>query len=332
MFLFLCLLSSSAMAQVKPADLYGSWVATGVSYLSGDELPDENILKYSYQKYSFVAPNKFYSSPGYQSLGREMLFSLSGDKVQFKSAEGYVMNVVRILEHEENKLVIVQASVHGHADPMAIKYTFHREEVLQNAMPLTSADIFLVNGTDTIYQSGQKVYALFKEPDFREFLSFNLYKKGISVKSGELLASFIVSKEGVADSLKILQGINPRYDKVFTYIFNSAKRNWIPAQLNGKPVPVLMQQKMKYLTSDETMPSYFNGIKADEAYRNENYELALQYYNLALETRPEDKDNLYKRGVCKQKLGNLQGACIDWQKVKALGGEQATVLLERFCK
>jgi tetratricopeptide (TPR) repeat protein len=320
------------MAQVKPADLYGSWVATDVRYLSGDELPDENILKYSYQKYSFAAPDKFYSSPVYHSLGREMLFSLSGDKVQLKSAEGHVMNVIRILGYDENKLVIVQASVHGHADPMAIKYTFHREEVLQNAMPLTSADIFLVHGTDTIYQSGQKVYALFKEPDFKEFLSFNLYKKGISVKSGELLASFIVNKEGVADSLKILQGINPRYDKVFTDLFNSVKRKWIPAQLNGKPVPVLMQQKMKYFTSDETMPSYFNGRKADEAYHNENYELALQYYNLALETRPEDKDHLYKRGVCKQKLGNLQGACIDWQKVKALGGEQATVLLERFCK
>lgn len=153
----------------------------------------------------------------------------------------------------------------------------------------------------------------------------------MSTKSGELLASFIVDRNGHADSLKILQGINPKYDKTYIDIFNSARKRWIPAQLNGKVVPVVMQQRMRYFTIDEAMPSYFNGNKANDAYNNKDYELALQYYNLALENRPDEKDHLYRRGVCKQKLGNLEGACADWQKLKTLGGNEANAMIEKFC-
>lgn len=331
--LFLCFLSTSTIGQIKKMDLYGSWVATRVVYLSGDELPDENILKYTYVKYNFTAaPDKIFISGIYSDLGRDFLFKIVGDKVEFSTPEGFVTNTVRVLEFDQNKLVVVQSTNHGFTDPWAIKHTFIREDVLQDAMPLAPSDIFRVQGTDTLYRSGQKIYAQFNEPIFMDYISFNLHKKGISVKTGELLASFIVNKDGIADSLKILQGINPRYDKAYTDIFNSAKRKWTPAHLNGKNVSVLMQQKMKYLTAEEAVPSFFNGNKANKAYNSGDFELALLYFDLALESRPEEKDYLYRRGICKQRLGNLEGACLDWQKVKSLGGEEANAMIDKFCK
>lgn len=328
----LCFLSTSILAQIKTPDLYGAWVATRITYLSGDELPDENILKYTYVKYYFAAPDKLFVSGIYYDWGREGAFDVVGDRINFKTPEGYLMNTLRVLELSTNKLVIVHGSEHGLTDPWAIKYTFIREQVVQDAIPLSPSDIFSVKGADTLYQSGQKIYAQFTGPAFSDYISENMGKKKVSTKSGELLASFIVDRNGHADSLKILQGINPKYDKTYIDIFNSARKRWIPAQLNGKLVPVVMQQRMRYFTIDEAMPSYFNGNKANDAYNNKDYELALQYYNLALENRPDEKDHLYRRGVCKQKLGNLEGACADWQKLKSLGGNEANAMIEKFCK
>ncbi|WP_316788912.1 hypothetical protein [Pedobacter frigoris] len=331
-FLYLCFLSTSVLAQIKTSELYGSWIATRVTYLSGEELPDENILKYTYVKYNFKPTDKMFYSGVYYNLGWEMFFNVVGDRINVSSSAGTVVNVFKVLDLKKSTLVIVQSTAQGFTDPMAIKYTFTREEILQDAMPLTNADVFRINGTDTLYQSGQKIYAQFSGPDFSDYISANMGKREISVKSGELLVSFIVDKDGVADSLKILQGINPKYDKAYVEIFNSAKHKWSPARINGKPVSVLMQQEKKYFTSDKAIPSYFEGNKANLAYNNGNYELALHYYNLALGSKPDDKEQLYKRGICKQKLGNLNGACEDWRKVKALGGEEANALLEKFCK
>jgi tetratricopeptide (TPR) repeat protein len=326
-----CILSTSVFAQIKQTDLYGSWVATGITYLNGEVLPDENILKYTYVKYSFGPPNKLFHSSVYHNLGTELLFSLVGDRIKFQNIQGFEMNVVKVLQLDKNTMIIIQAANHGLTDPKAIKYTLTKEQVLQDAMPLKNSDIFRIVGTDTLYQSGQKVYAQYTGPDFRNYISSDIEKRGISPKSGELLASFIVNKDGLADSLKILQGINPVYDKAYKELFNSVRKKWIPAHLNGKKVSVLMQQRMKYLTIDEAMPSYFDGNKANAAYNNQDYETALQYYNLALGNRPDEKDHLYKRGICKQKLGNLEGACDDWRKVKALGGNEADAMLEKFC-
>lgn len=330
-FLCFCILSTSVFAQIKQTDLYGSWVATGITYLSGVALPDENILKYTYVKYSFSAPNKLFHSSVYHDLGTELLFSLVGDRIKFQNIQGFEMNEVRVLQLDKSTMIIVQAATHGLTDPKAIKYTLTKEQVLQDAMPLKSSDIFRIVGADTLYQSGQKVYAQFTGPDFRGYISSNMEKRGLSARSGELLASFIVNKDGLADSLKILQGINPVYDKAYRALFNSVRKKWLPAHINGKTVSVLMQQRMKYLTFEEAMPSYMEGNKANFAYNNQDYELALQYYNLALENRPDEKDHLYKRGICKQKLGNLEGACDDWRKVKALGGDEADTMLEKFC-
>lgn len=148
---------------------------------------------------------------------------------------------------------------------------------------------------------------------------------------GKLQATFIVDGMGKADSLKIIEGINPTYDKAYTKIFYAAKNNWKPAMKNGKPVRVLMHQEMKYLTSEQGVPNFFNAQKANRAYHEKDYETALYYYNLALDTRPDELSDLYRRGICKQILGNLAGACSDWKQVRALKSDIADAVLAKYC-
>lgn len=317
-------------AQIR---LNGSYVATKVNYLSGDELPEDNILKYTYVKYTFSNQNQIGISGVYNEKGTSYLFSISGNRLIIKSEAGSVMNTMKIMENNADKLVLVSSSAQGSLeDPWAIKYTLYKEEFIQNNMPLSPDDIYSIKGADTIYKSGQKIYAQFKGSSFQSYMYEQIRKKKMDVKSGQLLSIFIVDANGQPDSLRIIQGINPKYDAEYIKAFNSARNMWQAAQHNGKTVKVLMNQSLKYLTSEQTLPSYFSSQKANAAYNNQDYELALYYYNEALEVKPDEIENLYRRGICKQILGNLKGACADWTKIQLMGNKTANELLLKYCK
>lgn len=319
-----------SFAQIK---LNGSFVATKISYLSGDDLPDDNILKYTYVKYSFKDKGQIGISSVYYENGTSFTFAITGIRLIIKSESGLVLNTMKILENSEEKLILVSSTASGSLeDPWAIKYTLFKEEFIQKHMQLSPDDIFSVKGTDTVYKSGQKIYAQFKGPSFQSYIYDFLRKKQKDVKSGELLSTFIIDSNGLPDSLRIIQGINSKYDAEYVKAFYSAKNMWQPAQYNGKTVKVLMNQSLKYLTSEQVLPSYFDSQKANAAYNTQDYELALFYYDRALEIMPDQVEHLYRRGICKQKLGNLKGACTDWAKIQFTGSKIADELLNKYCK
>ncbi|TKC63675.1 hypothetical protein FBD94_04810 [Pedobacter hiemivivus] len=329
-FIALTLYVQASHAQVK---LNGSYVATKVNYLSGDELPEDNILKYTYLKYTFSNQDQIGISGVYYEKGTPYLFAISGNRLIIKSEVGSVMNTLKIMENNADKLVLISSSASGSLeDPWAIKYTLYKEQFIQNNTLLSPNDIFSIKGTDTVYKSGQKIYAQFKGSSFQSYMYELIRKKKMDVKSGELLSTFIIDPDGHPDSLRIIQGINPKYDAEYIKAFNSARNMWQPAQHNGKTVTVLMNQSLKYLTSEQTLPSYFDSQKANTAYNNKDYELALYHYDRALEVRPDEVENLYHRGICKQILGNLKGACADWTKIQLMGNKTANELLLKYCK
>ena len=328
--LLLFFFTLSSYAQTK---LNGSYVATKVSYLSDEELPDENILKYTYVKYTFSGDDKLAFSNVYYENGRSYLYTIRGNQLSIKSEVGAVMNTMKIMENTANKLVLVSSAANGSLeDPWAIKYTLYKEEFIQKNLPLSPDDIFSIRGTDTLFKSGQKIYAKFKGPSFMIYVYDKMAEKKMEVKSGELRATFIIRENGIPDSLRIIQGINPVFDKEYIEAFKLSRYMWRAAQHNGKPVKVLMNQRLKYLTSDEAMPSDLISRKANSAYNDHDYELALYYYDLALESKPDEPENLYRRGICKQLLGNMDGACTDWNKIELMGNKIADELLLKYCK
>lgn len=323
----------SGMVTYAQTKLNGSYAVSNVTYLSGDQLPDGNILKHTYVKYTFHDPDQINISSTYYEKGREYSYDVHGNLLNIKSEAGSIMNTMKILEHSENKLVLISASANNDLeDPWAIKYTFYKEELMQKNMPLSPDDIFSIKGTDTTYKSGQKIYAQFNGSSFQSYIYERIRKKHMEVKSGELISTFIVDANGKADSLRIIKGINPTYDSAYIKAFLTAKSMWQPAYFNGKTVKVLMNQRLQYLTSEQTLPAYFDTRKADAAYNAQDYPLALYYYDKAIETKGDDTDNLYRRGICKQMLGNLKGACADWLKIQSLGKNTADDLLRKYCQ
>jgi hypothetical protein len=332
-FSIVSLLIFPVMTSRAQTTLNGIYVAEKVSYLSGDELPDDNILKYTYVKYTFSNANQINISGVYSEKGTPMLFEINGNRLILKNEEGSIMNTLKILESSADKLVLVSSTARGELDdPWALRYTLYKEEIYQKNIPLSADDIFSIKGTDTIYKAGRKIHAKYKGASFQNYLYEYMRKKNKEVKSGELISTFIIDTNGLADSLKIIQGINPKFDQEYIKAFNSVKGMWQPAWYNDKSVKVQMTQNLKYLTSEQTLPSYFSSQQANTAYKKRDYETALYYYDKALDAKGDEMENLYRRGICKQILGNLKGACEDWNKIKSMGINTADQLLLKFCK
>lgn len=319
-------------AQIDRHQIYGSWVKVKLTDKDGGELPETNQQKYSYAKYTFKSPDILKISTVYYLNGGDLSFELnSGSYISVKLPSGSIINQFKI-ESLKDTLILLQRGREGFDDPEAIKYYFVRESDYQKSINLTSEDVYSINGRDTVYRQNPKTYPVFKEGAFQSYVTKGISEDDIGHKIvGHYMAYFTVYSNGLADSLKVIESLEPEVDKRVLKAFNRSKKNWIPATLNGKPVAVRTYIELRYLTSAMVLPAYDNFTKAREAYNAKDFELALYYLDKALDTNPSDRECLYMRGVCKLVLGNKQAARADWLAAVKLGNApEAEAMLKKY--
>jgi tetratricopeptide (TPR) repeat protein len=320
-------------AQINTVNLYKTWVLSKITYKDGSALPDENPLKYTYLKYTFESPDKFRLSLSFSEKGAERSFEIQNGYLQLKSTEGTVINTQKI-EELSDKLVLLQAGNEGFDDPASLIYSFIPENVYRGSIKIKSGDIQSVFNGDTTYFESPKIYAAYKGESFQQFIYHGIADHiNMHGRAAHFVATFVVSKKGIPDSVKFIENIDAEFDKRFIKVFNQAKKDWEPAVLNGKSVDVLMKVDLRYSTSETVIPAYFAAQKGLAAYNNRNYDIAEYYYDEALKSDPKDKEYLFRRGMCKMLLGNKTGACEDWNTAKALGSNSTIdSVLEKYCK
>jgi hypothetical protein len=332
LLVLLLALSLNATTAQKIENIYKTWVLSKISYRNGSELPDGNPLKYLYMKYEFAYLDKYRVSTIFNERGEECPFYIKDNILLLKSTQGSVINSLRI-QRLDDKLILLQGGDNGFDDPTSLLFVFVPEKVYQASIKLNPGDIHSVYNGDTTFVASPKIYANYNGESFQRYIYDGISDRiNMHGRAVHFVANFIVSKNGIADSLQILESVDPEFDRRVVKIFNQQKKNWKPASLNGKTVNVLMQVDLRYLMSEAVLPAYSAGQKGLIAYNNKNFEVAEYYYDKAIESNPTDKEYLFMRGMCKFSLGNKAGACEDWNKGKALGSTAAIddVLL-KYC-
>lgn len=329
---FFILLSLSLSAQINPDNIWGNWVKTKITYPDGIELPDDMDVKYSYVKYCFSRPDKIMISQSFNENSKPLDFGLYLNQLEIHVTPRFSNNL-RIEKLTNTELILVQKNPDGSEDQNSFKYYFTAEKTLQNSMIITPNDILSTKAGDTIYKENPKIYAVYKiNESFHSYLTDGTRNiVNMDGRTGHFKASFIISKTGIADSLKILESIDPDYDRALTKVFNKAKKSWNPATLNGKPVTVQRVMQISYSTSQQMMPNMEYSAKANEAFAEKDYKTAMHFYDRALESMPGNTENLYRRAICEIALNNQSAACEDLQKIKATGSSTADVLIAKYC-
>jgi tetratricopeptide (TPR) repeat protein len=73
---------------------------------------------------------------------------------------------------------------------------------------------------------------------------------------------------------------------------------------------------------------YFEGVKLSES---KNYIEAIKFFDETLYLFSTDIDALYNRGICKFKIGDKAGACVDWKRISSVGKPDADGLISKYC-
>lgn len=322
--LLLCYLTvhTTAFAQVKPSEIFGSWVITNVTFKDGADLPDENPLKYTFVKYTFDEANKMYSTTKAHNRGALSFYQIKKDQLIINNASGVIVNNFLISKRSLDTLTILGKGPKGFADPDALIYTFVRENLVQQSKSKILASDFTISGKDTVYNQSSVLYAKFYLPSGFESYALDEIKDKAGEQGTALFRmSFIVDKNGGADSIKVLKGIWDVYDELYLKAFKKAKTKWKPAILNGKPVAVRMFAEAKYVSSAMIQPSNVYSSQGDEFYNNGKFDVAIQYFDAALKNYPDNEINLYKRAICKLRLDDTPGALVDLKAVKEMRGD-----------
>jgi len=213
LILFLCLFTTVNAQSTQ--HIYGTWVKLKITFNDGGELPDENVLKYTYMKYKFIPGNKFNFSTAYSESGNKNEYEINDNYLIMRSPQGGLINSYQF-SFSKDTLILLQPNTEGVADSDRLKYYFVRERDYQNAITLKSSDIYSIGPGDTVYTEGPKVYASYTGKSFQlEVYAGIADKINMNGRAGNFSASFIVSKQGLADSVKITEGIDEEFSTRF---------------------------------------------------------------------------------------------------------------------
>jgi len=325
---------STTFAQVKPSEIFGSWLVTSIKYKDDTPLPDEDPIKYIFVKYLFDESNVMYSSTKSHLRGEMAYYQIKKDQLIINNTAGAIMSTFLISKIGKDTLNILRKGAKGFADPKSLKYTFVREHLFQQALSKALKNDYTVSGVDTIYNQSPVLYAKFYQPaGFEKYVIDELKEKAGEQGTASFRISFIVDKKGVADSVKIVKGIWKAYDDMYLNAFKKVKSKWKPAMLNGKPVSVRMYADARYVASGMVQPSIVYSGQGDDLYATGKYDLAIQYYDAALKNYPDNEDNLYRRAICKIRLDDIPGALVDLKAVKDMRGNmQVDELIVKYSK
>jgi len=306
--------------------LLGSWVKTDLRTKAGDELPITFRSKRAYLRFSFAKGGHGFRSIDFKDKGLSMPYSLKNHTLVF----GINTYAVELLD--STRLVLTEEARTGYAEP-AVRYTFVRENHYQDALPAAHETAVHRRG-HLVYKESEKLTPeLQTDVSLEDFLSRNMSTLHESAKENNFfVASFVVLPSGRLDTIQIYKGRNTLFDRQFTKAIAKTDGLWKAARLDGQPVAVEKEIKMRFFTFATKMEyddKYRTGLKLQQ---QGEYEAAILFFTACIKLDPEDEEPYYHRASCFKASGHSQQACADWQHVKALGSHDADEWLSTFCQ
>lgn len=185
---------------------------------------------------------------------------------------------------------------------------------------------FVVTNAQNTIENGD-VYA-YLVSQLKSEEKYQLHHEGTSI------ISFMVSEEGVLSDFNVINSIFYNEDKAIIRAIKSSSGMWKSGTNNGVPtamerVITLAVTKSLFagLGSDAITSDFYNKARYFYVKGNnslliqENPKKALRKYNMSILYMPNDTRTLFLRGLTYHKLGNMEAAKKDWERIKNLGGK-----------
>lgn len=162
-------------------------------------------------------------------------------------------------------------------------------------------------------------------------------------EEGTVVIRFVVTPKGELNGFNVINSVSPEIDKEVIRVLKTTNRQWKPGLINGQPeamaneVSVVFEychgtEEINPVTKFVHLAKIYFRKGNKQFFVKDNCKSALKHYNSAVNYLPNDLCILASRGLCKFELGDKNGACQDWTRIKALGGLESDFYLDEFCE
>lgn len=161
-------------------------------------------------------------------------------------------------------------------------------------------------------------------------------------KEGTEVVQFVVTPEGEVTDFNIINSVSKEIDEEVIRVLKTTNQMWKPGMNNETPVAMEKEVSIAFNISIDDNPAnttdFFIQAKKNfdigskKFFVKESNKSALRYFDKAMLYLPNDKALLVTRGMCRYELGDKNGACQDWNRIKTLGGVESDAYLNNFCE
>ena len=171
-----------------------------------------------------------------------------------------------------------------------------------------------------------------KFPTIESYLGKNVTYPAVAkeqLRQGTEVVKFIVTAIGEVSNIEIVNSVSTEIDEEVISALNTTNGMWKPGNNNGilvameKEVSIVFRlEDSRYSFNDLGKKYYSNG--AEMLFTQQNPKKALKYFNKGIVLFPNERPLLALRGLALFEVGDRNGALRDWNRVKNLGGFEAT--------
>jgi TonB family protein len=155
---------------------------------------------------------------------------------------------------------------------------------------------------------------------------------------GTSVIQFVVTEKGTVSDLKIINSVSKEIDDEVIRVLKTTDGMWEPGKFNKEPVAVEKEISVAFKNSElgnytdfMVLGRKYFSKGSDQFFVHNNPKKALKYYDNGVIILPKDKGLLLVRGMARYEVGDMKGACQDWNRIKALGGLESDYYLNNLC-
>lgn len=325
------MLFSIASVNLHAQRLSGTWIKVKTTAADGSDLYELDPLKYSYHRYEFSNKKSelsAFSSPS-QSHMRPWSYEYK-DSVLSVFIPGPFPFLIGSYQVESltDTLMILKDLPDVVKPAQLYRYYFQCEQKFKDSYIVKPEDIHIA-GTDTTYNTNAFLLPRFRgNGDYQTILRAGAPSVGADAK---FEASFVVGKDGIADSIKITRSIGYSFDNAVIRNFKKNRSNWQAATYKGRPVVSRTLLRYTFLHPNTVTELSQIETKLQQSLNAGEYQRAWAYCDQLIK-KAANPDAFFKRAIARYLCGDRPGALSDLQVVEQSGEWLVGGLIERFSR
>jgi hypothetical protein len=155
-------------------------------------------------------------------------------------------------------------------------------------------------------------------------------------REGKEVIQFTVQPDGTLSDFVVVNSVSSAMDDEVIRVLKTTNGLWKPGCNNLEPVP--MDKELTVVFKIAELPElqaqathyFIRGNK--QLLIKQNPKRALRHFDRGIVLLPNEKCLLLARGMSRYEVGDKEGACRDWNRIKALGGFESDDLLNNYCE